>query len=44
MSNFDLIVVGICMVGFTFVGMLIGYTTGHRDGYEEGFEIGNLHE
>jgi hypothetical protein len=44
MSNFDLFVIAICLVGFGLVGMLIGYTTGHRDGYEEGFEIGHLHE
>lgn len=44
MSNVDLLVIGICMLGFTFVGLLLGYSSGHRDGYEEGFEIGNLHE
>lgn len=44
MSNFDIIVIGICLLGFTFVGMLIGYTTGHRDGYEQGFRVGLEHE
>lgn len=43
MSNFDLFIVAICMLGFTCMGLLIGYMHGHEDGRAEGYNIGKQH-